>query len=33
MMEYTSAFAPHIVGLIEQKRTLGYKYGSESAML
>lgn len=33
MMEYTSAFAPHIVGLIEQKRALGYKYGSEPAML
>ena len=33
MMDYTSLFAPHIIGLIEQKRALGYKYGSESAML
>jgi integrase len=32
-MDYTSAFAPHIVGLIEQKRALGYKYNSEAAML
>jgi integrase len=32
-MEYLSVFAPHIIGLIEQKRALSYKYGSESAML
>jgi integrase len=32
-MQYTSAFAPHIVGLIEQKRALGYKYDSNVAML
>lgn len=32
-MEYSSTFAPHIIGLIEQKRALGYKYGSEPAML
>jgi len=32
-MEYASAFAPHIVGLIEQKRALGYKYDSNIAML
>jgi integrase len=32
-MEYASAFAPHIIGLIEQKRALGCKYGTESAML
>jgi integrase len=32
-MEYTSLFAPHIVGLIEQKRALGYKYGGEPAIL
>ena len=32
-MGYTSAFAPHIIGLIEQKRALGYKYVSDAAML
>jgi len=29
MMEYSSAFAPHVIGLIEQKRALGYKYDSQ----
>jgi len=32
-MEYLSSFAPHILGLIEQKRALGYKYASEPAIL
>lgn len=32
-MDYTSAFAPHINGLIEQKRALGYKYNNEAALL
>ena len=32
-MEYLSAFAPYITGLIEQKRALGYKYGIEPAIL
>jgi len=32
-MEYVSAFAPYITGLIEEKRALGYKYGSEAVML
>jgi len=32
-MEYTSAFAPHITGLIEQKRALGYKYDGQPAIL
>jgi integrase len=32
-MDYLSAFAPHIIGLIEQKRALGYKYGSEIGIL
>ena len=32
-MEYTSAFAPYIIGLIDQKRALGYKYDSEAALL
>lgn len=32
-MEYTSGFAPYIIGLIEQKRALGYKYGTESDTL
>jgi len=32
-MEYSSAFAPYITGLIEQKWTLGYKYGCEPAIL
>ena len=32
-MEYASAFAPHIVGLIEQKRALGYKYDSNVSAL
>jgi len=32
-MDYTSTFAPHIIGLLEQKRALGYKYDSEAAIL
>lgn len=32
-MEYSSVFASYIVGLIEQKRALGYKYGSEPDIL
>ena len=32
-MEYMSLFAQHITGLIEQKRTLGYKYGGEPSIL
>ena len=32
-MEYLSAFAVQIIGLIEQKRALGYKYESEPAIL
>ena len=32
-MEYLSAFVPHITGLIEQKRTLGYKYIFEPCVL
>ena len=32
-MEYLSTFAPHIIGLIEQKRALGYKYEGQSAIL
>lgn len=32
-MKYASIFAPHIAGLIEQKRALGYKYSSEPAIL
>jgi integrase len=32
-MEFLSVFAPHMNGLIEQKRALGYKYGSEPAIL
>lgn len=32
-MPYQSGFAPHIVGLIEQKQAMGYKYASEAAML
>ena len=32
-MEYSSSIAPHIIGLIEQKRSLGYKYNSEAIML
>ena len=32
-MEYLSAFAPQIIGLIEQKRALGYKYDSQPAIL
>jgi integrase len=32
-MEYVSTFALHIIDLIKQKRTLGYKYGSEPAIL
>jgi integrase len=33
MMEYSSALAPHIIGLIEQKRALGYKYNTEPGIL
>ncbi|RAW92183.1 MULTISPECIES: tyrosine-type recombinase/integrase [unclassified Photorhabdus] len=33
MMDYLSAFAPHITGLIQQKRVLGYKYDSEPGIL
>ena len=29
-MEYSSSFASHISGLIEQKRAIGYKYVSEA---
>jgi integrase len=32
-MDFSSAFAPHMNGLIEQKRVLGYKYGCEPAIL
>jgi integrase len=32
-MKYYSAFAGHISGLIEQKRSLGYKYESQPAIL
>jgi integrase len=32
-MEYLSAFAPYIIGIIEQKRALGYKYGCEPSIL
>lgn len=32
-MEYSSSLATHIMGLIEQKRSLGYKYSSEAALL
>lgn len=32
-MEYHSLLAPHMVALIEQKRALGYKYGTEPAIL
>lgn len=32
-MEYTSVFAQHITGLIEQKRALGYKYDSQIELL
>lgn len=32
-MEYLSVFADHILGLIEQKRSLGYKYESQPAIL
>ena len=32
-MEYLSLFAPHIIGLIEQKRAIGYKYASEVGIL
>lgn len=32
-MDYSSALAPHIMGLIEQKRALGYKYHSETGIL
>lgn len=32
-MDYLSTFAPYIIGLIEQKRALGYKYNCESGIL
>jgi len=32
-VQYTSVFAPYIVGFIEQKRALGYKYDSNAAIL
>ena len=32
-MEYSSALAPYITGLIEQKRALGYKYDSQPGIL
>jgi len=32
-MEYSSAFSVQIIGLIEQKRSLGYKYQAEAAIL
>ena len=32
-MKYISAFAPYIIGLIEQKQALGYKYVSELSIL
>ncbi|KER01354.1 site-specific recombinase XerD [Photorhabdus temperata subsp. temperata Meg1] len=32
-MDYSSAFAPHIIGLIQQKRALGYKYDSQPGIL
>jgi len=32
-MEYLSAFAPYITGLIEQKRALGYQYATQPAIL
>jgi len=32
-MNYLSVFAPHISGLIKQKRALGYKYESQPAIL
>lgn len=32
-MKYTSVFAPYIIGLIEEKRSLGYKYSSQLEIL
>lgn len=32
-MRYTSVFAPYIIGLIEEKRSLGYKYSSQPEIL
>lgn len=32
-MEYISAFAPYITGLVEEKRSLGYKYSSQPGIL
>ncbi len=32
-MKYTSLFAPYIIGLIEEKRSLGYKYDSQPNIL
>jgi len=32
-MKYVSNFASHIIGLIEQKRALGYKYDDKPAIL
>jgi len=33
MMEYSSAFAPYITGLVEQKRALGYQYDAQPGIL
>jgi len=33
VMEYSSSLTPYIMGLIEQKRSLGYKYSSEADLL
>ncbi len=32
-MRYTSAVSPYIIGLIEEKRSLGYKYSSQPEIL
>lgn len=32
-MRYTSDFAPYIIGLMEEKRSLGYKYSSQPEIL
>lgn len=32
-MKYSSRFAPHIIGLLEQKRALGYKYEGQPGIL
>ena len=33
MKEYTSMFSEHIIGLLEQKRSIGYSYRTEAGML